>query len=131
MTLIKNIFLSILSFFLIIFILEISLRLLGNQSRVNDLAREGDPVIYKNDEELGWVHKPGLYYFQPWSKDGKITKFSIIANGSRKISENDDSYQDYIFIGGSLTQGWAVDDSENFVNIFRSIWVKTNLNFTD
>ena len=126
MTQIKNIFLSIFSFCLIIFILEISLRILGNQTRVNDLARANDPIIYKNDSELGWVHKPGLYYFQPWSKDGKITKFSINDNGSRQILNNNNATQDYIFIGGSLTQGWAVDDNENFVSNFKKL--NPNLN---
>ncbi len=127
MHIIKNIFISIFSFLLIIFILELSLRLFGNQARINDLARKDDPIIYKDDAELGWVHKPGVYNFQPWSNNGKVTKFSINKDGSRNTSKQNNSNQNYIFIGGSLTQGWAVGDDENFVSFFKQLNPELNI----
>ena len=127
MNLIKNIFISIFSFLFIIFILEISLRLMGNQPRINDLARKDDPIIYKNDTELGWIHKPGIYNFQPWSDHGKTTKFSINQDGSRKTSNQHNNNLNFIFIGGSLTQGWAVDDDENFVSFFKKLNPELNI----
>ena len=117
----KNISLFIISFLLIISLLEIFLRFLGEQPRKENLARKDDPIIYKSDQQLGWLHKPGSYSFKPWSKEGKITNFTINENGSRKISELENNDSRLIFIGGSLTQGWAVDDNENFVSFYNKL----------
>ena len=124
---IKNIFISIFSLLIIIFILEISLRLLGDQTRINDLARKDDPTIYKNDVEIGWIHKPGEYSFLPWSENGKITKLTINKDGSRKTSNQNNNNLNFFFIGGSLTQGWAVDDDENFVSFFKKLNPELNI----
>ena len=77
MSIIKNIFLIFFSFFIILFLLEVVLRISGSSPRIDNLARNDDPIIYKNDNELGWVQKTGTYMFKPWSNEGKITKFSI------------------------------------------------------
>ena len=84
MNFLKNISLFFISFLLIISLLEIFLRFLGEQPRKENLARKDDPIIYKSDQQLGWLHKPGSYSFKPWSKEGKITNFTINENGSRK-----------------------------------------------
>lgn len=117
----KNIFTTLFSILLIFVVIEVLLRITGNDVRIDNLTRSADPIIYKDDEILGWEQKKGEYFFQPWSNEGKITKFTINENGSRKTEFESTSKNKIFFFGGSLTQGWAVDDSENFVNIFQNL----------
>lgn len=121
MKIIKNFLITLISFLLILIILEIALRATGSKPRIDNLGRKGDPIIYQNDKELGWVQKPGNYLFQPWSDEGKITNFTINDNGSRNIKNQFPSKVKILFFGGSLTQGWAVDDDENFVKYFQDL----------
>ena len=121
MSIIKNIFLIFFSFFIILFLLEVVLRISGSSPRIDNLARNDDPIIYKNDNELGWVQKTGTYMFKPWSNEGKITKFSIEKDGSRKNNIKINSGPNILFFGGSLTQGWAVDDEETFTRYFQEL----------
>ncbi len=121
----NNILTTIFSLLIVFIFLELILRFSGDKPTINDLAREEDPVVYKKHNKLGWVHKPGEYLFQPWSKEGKITKFTINEDGSRKIRNQSESNKKILFFGGSLTEGWAVGDEENFVNYFQNF----NLNF--
>ena len=71
---VKNFFVMLTSFLIILLLLEAILRFTGNKPRVDNLGRESDPIIYQNDKELGWVQKPGSYLFQPWSENGKVTR---------------------------------------------------------
>ena len=121
MNIIKNFFIFISSFLVILIILEVVLRTTGSQPRIDNLGREGDPIIYKNDEELGWSQKPGSYLFQPWSEEGRITNLTINDDGSRYIQNQYVSKFKILFFGGSLTQGWAVDDDETFVKYFQDL----------
>ena len=81
----KNISIILLSFLIILLLLEAVLRITGSEPRVDNLGRQDDPIIYQNDKEIGWVQKPGTYLFTPWSEEGKITKFTVNKDGSRKI----------------------------------------------
>ena len=121
MNILKNFLTIFISFFLILALIEIWLRLTGNNPRIDNLGREYDPVIYQKDQELGWIQKPGNYLFKPWSEEGSETNFSINLDGSRKLETNINSDIKILFFGGSLTQGWAVDDSQNFVNYFQQL----------
>ena len=75
----------------------------------------------QNDNNIGWVHKTGEYQFKPWSNEGKITNFTIEKDGSRKNSVQKNSGANILFFGGSLTQGWAVDDEETFTKHFQEL----------
>lgn len=118
---IKNIFLLFFSFLIILLFLELVLRIAGNSPRIDNLGRNDDPTIYKNDNEIGWVHKTGKYEFKPWSNKGKITKFTIEKDGSRSDNIITNSEANVLFFGGSLTQGWAVDDEETFARYFQEL----------
>ena len=72
------------------------------------------PISFIQDEILGWKPKTGNFKFEPWSKNGNTTKLTNLEDGSRFTGKNQEKRK-VIFIGGSLTQGWAVDDSESFV----------------
>ena len=118
---VKNFLIIFFSLLIILLFLELVLRITGSSPRIDNLGRNEDPIIYKNDNEIGWVQKTGKYEFKPWSNEGKITKFSIEKDGSRinNIKINSDDH--ILFFGGSLTQGWAVDDEETFVKYFQEL----------
>ena len=117
MNIVKNSATVIVSILFLFLFLEILLRILGNNSRINFLRDE--PVVYKDDNELGWIHKPGNYTFKPWSEEGKMTNFTINSDGSRKIPNQNSKGSKILFFGGSVTEGWAVDDSETFTSYFQ------------
>lgn len=121
MNIVKNILLIFFSFLVILFFLELVLRISGDSPRIDNLGRSSDPIIYKNDNNIGWVHKTGKYQFKPWSNEGKITNFTIEKDGSRKNSVQKNSGANILFFGGSLTQGWAVDDEETFTKYFQEL----------
>jgi len=63
---------------------------------------------------LGWAPKEGKHKFKPWSKEGKETYLTINKDKSRLTGDIDENKKKIIFIGGSITQGWAVNDDETF-----------------
>ena len=111
---IKNFSLSFFTVILILSLIEISLRFTGSSPRIIHDFALNEPVTNIPDENLGWSPKVGQHIFQPWSKDGKITKFTINKDKSRVTGQDNSQKKKIIFIGGSLTQGWAVDDLETF-----------------
>ena len=121
MKILKNLATIIISIIIVLLIIEIILRISGNKPRDMGKTNNKEPVIYIKDLNLGWIQKPGKYVFQPWSDEGEITTFTVSKNGSRKNFYKSKSNKKIIFIGGSLTQGWAVDDKDNFISIFQSI----------
>tara|TARA_B110000196_G_C21036399_1_gene610185 strand:+ start:32 stop:1051 length:1020 start_codon:yes stop_codon:yes gene_type:complete len=111
----KNLMLIFLSVLLTLFFIEIILRFTGSKPSEKDtLLSIDEPITNKIDNELGWVTQKGVHRFKPWAKEGKITKLTINKDGSRFINSNNESLSKIIFIGGSITQGWAVDDKETF-----------------
>tara|TARA_A100001011_G_C14285559_1_gene833519 strand:+ start:1420 stop:2400 length:981 start_codon:yes stop_codon:yes gene_type:complete len=119
---IKNISLSIFTIIILLIIIEILLRLSGSEPRKIKDFTLNEPLTNIPDKNLGWIPKIGKHKFNPWSENGKITNLTIEKDGSRKTG-NENFNQKIIFIGGSLTQGWAVDDSETFTSIIQN---KTN-----
>ena len=115
----KNLLTLLISLIFIIGSIELFLRATGSKPRGNNLLYKKQPIIYTKDAELGWVQKPGKYIFNPWSNEGKSTNFTVNNDGSRTVYYNSESNKKILFIGGSLTQGWAVDDKNNFVSMFQ------------
>ena len=108
-------FLFFLATILIIFFLEICLRILGFEPWQNIKYDLNEPITNQYDSKIGWRPKQGNYIFPPFSEDGKFTNFTILEDGSRltgKVKKK--SLEKVLFIGGSFTQGWAVDDQETF-----------------
>ena len=113
---IKNLILTIISVILIFYLLEGFIRfVLKDKPRGKDKVElKEQPISFIQDEILGWKPKIGNFKFKPWSKNGKITNLTNLEDGRRSTGKNQKE-EKVIFIGGSLTQGWAVDDSESFV----------------
>jgi len=117
----NNYILTIISILIIFFLIESILRISGNTPRTknNIINLDKEPLIYQKDNQIGWIHKPGKYSFLPWSNEGKITKFNINNDLSRSTFYTNESINKMLFIGGSLTQGWAVSDKDNFVSLLQ------------
>ena len=111
---IKNLSLSFFTVILLLFLIEISLRITGSGPRIIHDFALNEPITNIPDENLGWSPKVGQHIFKPWSEDGKITKLTINTDKSRVTGSDNLQKKKIIFIGGSLTQGWAVDDLETF-----------------
>ena len=109
-----------MSIIIITILLEVTLRFLGFEPWTYIKQDLNEPITNQYHPKIGWKPKEGIYIFPPFSKNGKYTKFTILKDGSRfsgKISG--DSEVDVLFIGGSFTQGWAVDDQETFPWFFQ------------
>jgi len=111
---VKNFSLSFFTVILVLLFIEISLRFTGSNPRIIHDFALNEPVTNIQDENLGWSPKVGQHIFQPWSEDGKITKLTINKDKSRVTGGANSHKKKIIFVGGSLTQGWAVDDLETF-----------------
>lgn len=116
---IKNLLTVLVSLIFIITSIELLLRATGNEPRKSNSLHKKQPIIYTKDIDLGWIQKPGKYIFNPWSNEGKSTNFTVNNDSSRNVYYESKSNRKIIFIGGSLTQGWAVDDKNNFVSLFQ------------
>ena len=110
-----NFLLCFCSIIFIIFFLELMIRLLGYGPWETIKTDLFEPITYEYNEELGWKPKEGVYIFPPWSSNGKYTKLTVLENGNRFSGEpSSPSIGEVLLIGGSATQGWAVDDKETF-----------------
>ena len=111
----KNSLLIFFSILITIFFVEILLRITGSTPfKKNSLLTIEEPVTNIPDINLGWLPKKGVHKFNPWATEGKETTLTINEDRSRYIQNNNEELDQIIFIGGSLTQGWAVDDKETF-----------------
>ena len=111
----NNSFVFFISIFLIAILLEVALRFLGFEPWTYYKHDLNEPITNQYHSKIGWESKEGIYIFPPFSENGKYTKFTILKDGSRFSGKmSNDSEGDVVFIGGSFTQGWAVDDQETF-----------------
>ena len=116
---IKNLSLSFFTIILLLSLIEILLRVTGSNPRtIHDFALD-EPITNIQDEILGWSPKVGQHIFNPWSEDGIITKLTINKDKSRVTGNVNLNKKKIIFIGGSVTQGWAVDDLETFTSFIQ------------
>ena len=110
----KNLSLVFFSILIFLIFIEIILRLTGASPRKNPDFTINEPLVNTTDSVLGWSPKEGNHKFKPWTKEGKDTYLTINEDKSRFISEIDENKNKIVFIGGSITQGWAVSDNETF-----------------
>ena len=110
----KNLSLVFFSIFILLIFIEIILRFTGALPRKNPDFTINEPLTNIPDPVLGWVPKEGDHKFKPWSNEGKETYLTINEDKSRFTGDVDENKNKIVFIGGSITQGWAVSDDETF-----------------
>ena len=108
-----NFLLVIASVIISLFLIEILCRFSGKTPFQYTKKSSDEPTTNEFDETLGWKPKLGAFKFKPWSPVGKVTTLTNTVNG-RKDLINDEGMKKIIFLGGSFTQGFAVDDKETF-----------------
>jgi len=116
--LIKNILLTFFSIILTLLFIELTMRLIGTKPKSFNKITSNEPVTNEPDDILGWIPKEGVYEFEPWSDNGVATRLTINTDGSRKTGDTLNNKK-IIFIGGSITQGWAVSDDETFQSLLQ------------
>ena len=121
----KNLSLVFFSILIFLISIEIVLRLNGASPRKNPDFTINEPLINTSDPVLGWTPKKGNHKFKPWTKEGKETYLTINEDKSRFTSDIDENKNKIVFIGGSITQGWAVSNNETFSYLIQ----KKNTNY--
>jgi len=122
-TIFTNWLLVFVSIIVAIILLEVILRLFGFKPWYFYQSDLNEPTINKYDSKVGWKPQEGVYIFPPKSDNVNDTTFTVLKDGSRFSGESIDTYKgDVLFIGGSITQGVAVDDEETF-----SFYLQNNL----
>lgn len=96
---------------------EAIVRILGYQPWVT-VVHKNVPVVFEEDDTLGWRNKPGEYNFEAFDSTGDNIQMTIFETGSRRTSNHQiklpNMLPKFLFIGGSYTQGWAISDNETF-----------------
>lgn len=120
----SNIFLIILSISFAFVILELLLRFNNQKPFGNETFSKDEPVVNQFHQKLGWFPKEGKYKFNY----DKITTQTILRDGSRITNkENIKSKNHILLLGGSITQGHGVDDTETFAFKLQNELKKVNL----
>ena len=112
MSLSKKIITITTSIIISLLILEALLRISGFVPWKNIILNEQQ--IFKFDPILGWKAKAGSYVIKPINQSGKKFKMTFEKNGQRITGNNNIENNNILFIGGSFTQGWGVNDEDTF-----------------
>ena len=116
----KKLFLIFFSILLSIVFIEILLRISGaTPFKKNSLEQFDEPITNEINDEFGWIPKEGVHNFKPWAKEGKKTTLTINKDKSRFINNQNESFNKIVFIGGSFTQGWGVNDKDTFSSLLQ------------
>ena len=110
--LLKSFLVTILSVLVCFFFIEIFLRFFGYKPWKSGEIQSHN--IYREDKTKGWLSQQGDYEIVASKTYSKKSKISILEDGSRLTGNINDNEKKIIFIGGSFTQGWGVDDNETF-----------------
>jgi hypothetical protein len=110
----KESILILFSIILSLLIIELLLRIIGFKPWNYEKTETKNQVIFKFDPNIGWVSKKGIYELTINDKKKTKIKLKIQENGNRHIGNEDLQKNKIIFIGGSFTQGWGVNDNETF-----------------
>jgi len=110
----KSLILIPISIFFSLLIIELLLQLTGFKPWEYEKTEINNQKIFKHDYELGWISKQGVYELTiNDSKKSKI-KFQIENRGNRYTGSYNLEKDKIIFVGGSFTQGWGVNDHDTF-----------------
>lgn len=124
--LIINIILCILSLLLIIFLLEISIRLLAPQQTL-DRLESSSPEIFEEGEHLSWQFKPnsrGQMVAASFNVTYKINSLGM-RDKSRNLTKERNTKR-ILVLGDSFTEGFSVEQNQTFVYLLEEILNKQN-----
>ena len=111
----RNTILVLVSIVLGLILSECLLRANGFRPKKNVIIGNKQPSMHVPDSVLGWRNRKGKHNFPPYSPSGKPTYMTFLENGQRRSGENSTNTEgEIVIVGGSVTQGKAVSDSETY-----------------
>jgi hypothetical protein len=95
---------------------ELLVRGAGHQPARDRNAARDAPALHGPDPVLGWTNRPGVYVIPSYTPSGDAIQVTFEQDGRRRSSPEPPrpGNPDLVFLGGSFTQGWAIDDDETF-----------------
>jgi hypothetical protein len=92
------------------------LRTIGFKPWSYETKDANEPTMHEPKSELGWRNKEGNYTLPPYHSAGKAVQITFLENGLRRTSASPvrDYEGEIIIVGGSFTQGWALDDNKTY-----------------
>ena len=94
---------------------ESLLRFTGRLPWIYSKKDANEPIMHKLDPILGWTNKEGEYVVPSYDFSGKNIHITFISHGQRSTRSREiNSNKEFVIVGGSYTQGWAIDDNETY-----------------
>lgn len=110
-----SILLVFLSIVFSLFLIEGVLRVFGHTPWTPVEIDSNEPTVHEPHPVLGWRNKEGTYLIPAYSAEGKDIHMSFLGHGQRPTkSQGNESKKELVIVGGSFTQGWAIDDDETY-----------------
>jgi hypothetical protein len=110
---------SIIIFFLSLafsaVIAEVLLRLTGRTPWSYSSRDVNEPTMHEPDPVLGWKNKEGKYVVPAYDSSGQDIHMTFTVRGQRVTRAKETALsKEFVIVGGSYTQGWAIDDNETY-----------------
>ena len=116
---ISNTLLICLSTIIALAIVEILLRANDNKLHEKFLYDKNEPTANKFDPIIGWELKEGEHIYKPINQEEKNFKITITKGLYRFSGNTRKEKNDIIFLGGSNTFGYGVNDKETFSSLIQ------------
>tara|TARA_B100000780_G_scaffold228572_1_gene168004 strand:- start:1982 stop:2986 length:1005 start_codon:yes stop_codon:yes gene_type:complete len=116
---ISNTLLICLSTIIALAIVEILLRANDNKLHEKFLYDKNEPTANKFDPIIGWELKEGEHIYKPINQEEKNFKTTITKDLYRFSGNTRKEKNDIIFLGGSNTFGYGVNDKETFSSLIQ------------
>jgi len=95
---------------------EALLRTLGYRPWTYRSTDANEPTMHEPDSILGWRNKTGSYIVPPYDPSGEPIQITFVDNGRRVTGPelNVQSGGQFVVLGDSFTQGWAISDRDTY-----------------
>jgi hypothetical protein len=114
-TKIFSIVLFFLSVIFLVVLIEALLRLTNHTPWTYYGLDSNEPAMHEPDPVLGWKNKEGNYEIPAYDSSGQYIHMTFNARGQRSTRTTEtNSNQEFVIVGGSITQGWAINDNETY-----------------
>ena len=103
------------STFLALLVSEILLRAFGLEPWSYASVDSREPTMHEPDPVLGWRSNKGAYLVPPYHPSGQAIHMTFEEDGKRRTGgKSGASDGEIIVVGGSVSQGWAINDWETY-----------------
>ena len=94
---------------------EALLRLTSHTPWIYERKNANGPTTHELDPVLGWKNKEGKYVVPAYDSSGQDIHITFLDQGQRLTKAKETaSNKEVVIVGGSVTQGWAINDNETY-----------------